>query len=232
MKCGRALPAGNEFSNAACSASRLRRGVNPLDQGLAMIAYLEGTLLSLDTDSCVILTPGGVGYEVFLSARSRAALSSAGENVRLFAYTLVREDALTIFGFPSWEERRTFGILLGVPKLGPKTALALLGVFSPQELAACVAREDAHGLARTPGIGLKSAKRLVLDLKDKLSGQASLSAPVVMPASAQTDTLSALLSLGYARQEAEDAVKRVFDEEPDLDAGSAIRQALKHFASK
>lgn len=198
-----------------------------------MIAYIEGTLLSLELDSCVLLTRGGVGYEVFLSTRSRAALPAPGEEVRLFTYTLVREDALTLFGFVSREERGTFGILLGVPKLGPKTALALLGVFSPQELAACVAREDAHGLARTPGIGLKTAKRLVLDLKDKLSGQnTAMSALPDIPASARDDALAALLSLGYARQEAEDALKRVFEETPDLDTGGAIRRALKHFAPK
>lgn len=198
-----------------------------------MIAYLEGTLLFLDADSCVLLTAGGAGYEVFLTTKARAALPAVGEKMSLFVHTLVREDAFTLFGFSSREERSTFGTLLTVPRLGPKTSLALLGAFSPAELASCVAREDAHGLAQVPGIGLKTAKRLILDLKDKLSVQGvDISMPVGVPASAYSDTLDALLSLGYLRQEAEDAVKRVFEDAPDLDAGSAIRQALKHFAAK
>lgn len=198
-----------------------------------MIAYLEGTLLFLDADSCVLLTASGAGYEVFLTTKARATLPAVGEKMSLFVHTLVREDAFTLFGFSSREERSTFGTLLTVPRLGPKTSLALLGAFSPAELASCVAREDAHCLAQVPGIGLKTAKRLILDLKDKLSVQGvDISMPVGVPASAYSDTLDALLSLGYLRQEAEDAVKRVFEDTPDLDAGSAIRQALKHFAAK
>ncbi len=198
-----------------------------------MIAYLEGTVLHHDEDSCVVLTQGGVGYKVFLTTRGLSALPSTGETARLFVHTLVREDALALFGFASWEEQRTFSTLLSAPKLGPKTALAMLGVFTPSELAGCVVKEDAASLARVPGIGLKTAKRLVLDLKDKMSASgATLSPSPSAPVSAYADTVSALLSLGYGRQEAEDVTRQVFENDADLDTGSAIRQALKLFAAK
>lgn len=198
-----------------------------------MIAYLEGTVLHRDEESCVVLTSGGVGYRVLLTVSGLADLAGTGEAVRLFVYTLVREDALTLYGFASWEERQTFATLLGAPKLGPRTALAMLGCFSPGELAACIATEDVPSLTRIPGIGAKTAKRLVLDLKDKLVAPMSvLPGRVAPPVSAVADCAAALLSLGYGRHEVDEVVRIVFETEPDLDAGSAIRRALKIFAAK
>ncbi|MDP3430739.1 MAG: Holliday junction branch migration protein RuvA, partial [Desulfomicrobium sp.] len=133
-----------------------------------MIAYLEGTALRRDEESCVLLTAGGVGYQLHQTTDGLASLPGVGDTARLFVHTLVREDALILFAFASWEERQAFVILLGAPKLGPKTALAMLGCYSPAELAACIAKEDVAALTRVPGIGAKTAKRLLLDLKDKL----------------------------------------------------------------
>jgi Holliday junction DNA helicase RuvA len=198
-----------------------------------MIAYLEGTVLRRDEESCVLLTTGGVGYQVFVTTDSLGRLPGAGETARLFVHTLVREDALTLYGFLSWEERQAFVTLLGTPKLGPRTALAMLGCYAPAELAACIAREDVAALTRVPGIGAKTAKRLLLDLKDKLVVQAPLVSGRTVPAlSAAGDCAAALVSLGYSRHEVDDVVRAVFEQEPDLDTGSAIRQALKRFASK
>jgi len=198
-----------------------------------MIAYLEGTVLRRDEESCILLTAGGVGYQVFMTVGGLSALPGAGDTARLFVHTLVREDALLLYGFSSWDERQAFETLLAAPKLGPRTALAMLGCYSPAELAACIAREDVASLTRVPGIGAKTAKRLLLDLKDKLVSSAPLSSGRVAPAaSAESDCVAALISLGYSRHEADDAVKTVFENEPDLDAGSAIRKALKIFASK
>lgn len=198
-----------------------------------MIAYLEGTVLRRDEESCILLTAGGVGYHVLLTVSAVAALPGGGDTARLFVYTLVREDALVLYGFFSWEERQTFATLLGAPKLGPRTALAMLGCYSPGELASCIAREDAAALARVPGIGVKTAKRLLLDLKDKLAVTMNVAPGRVAPTpSALSDCAAALLSLGYGRHEVDEVVRAVFDNEPDLDAGSAIRQSLKIFASK
>jgi len=198
-----------------------------------MIAYLEGTVLRRDEESCVLLTAGGVGYQLHLTTDGLAALPDAGDTARLFVHTLVREDALTLFAFSSWEERQAFLTLLGAPKLGPKTALAMLGCYSPAELAACIAKEDVAALTRVPGIGAKTAKRLLLDLKDKLVSSPSLLPSRTAPAhSASGDCAAALVSLGYGRHEVDEVVRVVFEKEPDLDAGSAIRQALKIFASK
>lgn len=198
-----------------------------------MIAYLEGTILRRDEESCVLLTAGGVGYQVQLTTSGLASLAGGGESVRLFIHTLVREDALLLYGFSSWEERQAFVTLLGAPKLGPRTALAMLGCYDPAELAACIAREDVAALTRVPGIGAKTARRLLLDLKDKLVAQPSLAPGRIAPqVSAASDCAAALVSLGYGRHEVDEVVRTVFDKEPDLDAGSAIRQALKIFAAK
>ena len=198
-----------------------------------MIAYLEGTVLRRDEESCVLLTSGGVGYQVHLTTSGLSSLAGGGEAARLFIHTLVREDALVLFGFSTWEERQAFVTLLAAPKLGPRTALAMLGCYGPAELAACIAREDVAALTRVPGIGAKTAKRLLLDLKDKLVAQPSLVSSRVAPVvSAASDCAAALVSLGYGRHEVDEVVKTVFDKEPDLDAGSAIRQALKIFAAK
>ena len=198
-----------------------------------MIAYLEGTVLYQEHDACVLLTSGGVGYQVLLTTKGFLALPGAGSEARLFMHTVVREDALTLYGFFSREERDTFIILLSVPKLGPKTALAMLGCYEPAELATCIGREDVAALTTIPGIGTKTAKRLLLDLKDKLKPTMTVSSGRVAPKATEAgDCAAALISLGYGRQEVEEVVRLLFEKEPDLDASSAIRQALKIFSSQ
>jgi holliday junction DNA helicase RuvA len=199
-----------------------------------MIAYLEGTVLRRDEESCVLLTAGGVGYQLHLTTDGLAALPGAGDTARLFVHTLVREDALTLFAFATWEERQAFVTLLAAPKLGPKTALAMLGCYSPAELAACIAKEDVAALTRVPGIGAKTAKRLLLDLKDKLVSSPSLLPGRTAPVSHRLRRTARRpwSPSGYGRHEVEEVVRTVFEKEPDLDAGSAIRQALKIFAAK
>lgn len=198
-----------------------------------MIAYLEGTLLHADLDSCVLLTQAGVGYHLFLTARGLSSLPGQGEALRFFVFTVVREDALTLYGFSSWEERQTFATLLAAPKLGPKTALSMLGCFSPGELATCIATDDVVSLSRVPGIGTKTAKRLLLDLKDKIHVAPTVQSGTSSPRpSAYGDCVAALISLGYARHEVEDIVRTVFEADATLDTGTAIRQALQRLSAK
>jgi Holliday junction DNA helicase RuvA len=109
-----------------------------------MIAYLSGTLLTPTDRGCILVTPGGVGYEVALSTRGRAALPAKGGELSLTVRTIVREDAIELFGFSSLEERAVFDTLLSISKLGPKTGLAILSIFTPEELRTLVLREDVE----------------------------------------------------------------------------------------
>jgi Holliday junction DNA helicase RuvA len=198
-----------------------------------MIAYIAGTLLQKTANRCVVLTESGVGYEVGMGAQTVARLGDAGTPVSLYIQTIVREDALALYGFSTWEERELFGILVGVPKLGPKTAMAMLACFEPEDLAAKVAADDVHALTRVPGIGMKSAKRIVLDLKDKLATFVTLSATPSFVSGNQVfeDTLGGLFALGYSEREAAPVVRTILEQEPDLDVGGAIRSALKLLSS-
>lgn len=194
-----------------------------------MIAYVRGTLLQKSERSCVVLTSSGVGYDIFMGEQALGRLGKLGEETELYIQTIVREDVLALYGFFSWEQRELFAVLIGVPKLGPKTALAMLACFEPGELASRVADEDTHALTRVPGIGLKSAKRILLDLKDKLKGFQTVqtTARPSVRSSLYEDTLGGLLALGYTEREAEPVVKQILETEPDLDVGGAIRMALK-----
>jgi Holliday junction DNA helicase RuvA len=199
-----------------------------------MIAYLRGKLIFKGQKSCLIATAGGVGYEVFLSGRGMQDLPESGQELEIYIYTVVREDTLDLYGFFTWEERETFSVLLGIPKLGPKLALAVLNCFTPAQLSQLVAREDEKALVTVPGIGLKSARRILLDLKDKLKfipptpeyehkdqGQSS---------TVYDDVLAALLALGYTQAEVTPIINQVLEKEPDLDVSSAIRLVLKEKA--
>ena len=196
-----------------------------------MILFLAGSLRGVTERSCLALTPGGVGYEVFLTKRHLAALPGIGGQVEFFIKTVVREDAIDLFGFPSMEEREIFSLLLTVHQLGPKISLAVLSTFDPRHLMRLVAREDIRALTSVPGIGNKTATRLLLDLKDKLAkmqpvDEASVPEETVRPHLLQ-DLLGTLLHLGYKESQAEAALREVLSLEPDLDAEGAIRSALR-----
>jgi Holliday junction DNA helicase RuvA len=151
--------------------------------------------------------------------------------VALYVVPVIREDAFSLYGFPSLAERETFAVLISVPKLGPRTGLAMLSSFTPEQLAATVAREDVRALTAVPGIGAKTARRILLDLKDRLASlDLDLSGPggpVSGPPSVFEDTLGGLVALGYSENEASAAAESVLGEENDLDAGTAIRRALR-----
>jgi Holliday junction DNA helicase RuvA len=196
-----------------------------------MIAHIAGTIIQSTEKSCVVLTASGVGYELFLTEPERLRLSDMGREAAFFVQTVVREDALDLYGFATWDERRAFSILLGVPKLGPRTALAMLGHFTPREIAELTARDDEQTLTRVPGIGPKSARRILIDLKGRLNDFLDPEGPRIQaaqpPGSVLADTVSALASLGYSNNEAGPAVRAVLEQEPDLDVAAAVRAALK-----
>ncbi|MGE4555708.1 MAG: Holliday junction branch migration protein RuvA [Desulfovibrionaceae bacterium] len=203
-----------------------------------MIALIQGTLMEAGEKSCIVLTSGGVGYEVRAAAPTLAGLPKVGEETALFTMTVVREDALDLYGFLTSEERRLFGVLLSIPKLGPKKALSVLAAFGPDALRDIAAREDVAGLATVPGIGKKSAQQILFDLKFKLKDEIFApgtpkpgSAPHGSAGSEFRDALAGLAGLGYADEEVRPLLAEVFEDEPEIDAASAIRLCLKKIAA-
>jgi Holliday junction DNA helicase RuvA len=199
-----------------------------------MIAYVHGTLLAKQEKSCVVLTPGGVGYELAVSVKLAASLPPRGEKIELYVQTIVREDAIDLYGFASLEERATFALLIDIDRLGPKTALTILSMYSPDELLTIAVTGDPSALERVSGIGKKSAQRIFLELKYRFEGKA---APLALsgagkPAGVFLDALAGLVNLGYKDPEARAALNTALEEESDLDVASALRKALKLLAKK
>ncbi|WP_029089075.1 Holliday junction branch migration protein RuvA [Brevibacterium album] len=193
-----------------------------------MIAYLAGTVRSPRADSAVIVT-AGVGRQVFLPPALAAELSE-GREVELHTELVVREDSLTLFGFDSADARAVFQTLLTVSGVGPKLALAVLGVLGADGLRQAVGTEDQAALTTVPGIGKKGAARMLLELAGKLpAGAADLpltaGAPVMRQAA--DEVVDALVGLGWKQAEAIDAVARARERAPEAPVPALLRDALK-----
>ena len=186
-----------------------------------MIGRLSGKLLSKQPPQ-VLVDCSGVAYEVDVPMSTFYALPPAGDAVTLHTHLVVREDAQVLYGFATLEERAAFRQLIRITGVGARTALAVLSGLSVAELAAAVAMQDAARLTKVPGIGKKTAERLLLELKGKL--QESASGPSREKGS---DVLNALLSLGYSEKEALQAVKGLA---PGISVSEGIRAALKALA--
>ncbi len=196
-----------------------------------MIAYVEGRLAEILDDGCVLVTQGGVGYEISLPGHTLAKLPPLGETTFFYTSTVVREDALELYGFSSWDERQVFIVLTSISRVGAKTALAILTIFRPDELRQLVLDEDIASLTRVPGIGKKTAQQLFLELKYKLKaeGVSALPSPGARNG-VHKDAVAGLVNLGYDENEAISVVKKILTDEPDLDVGEALRAALKSLA--
>ncbi|BCB25804.1 Holliday junction ATP-dependent DNA helicase RuvA [Sulfurimicrobium lacus] len=188
-----------------------------------MIGRLSGKLLEKHPPQ-ILLDVQGVGYEVDVPMSTFYNLPALGESVTLHTQLIVREDAHLLYGFASDEERQTFRRLLKITGVGAKLALTILSGMSVGELAQAVVAQDAGRLTRIPGIGKKTAERLLLELKDKLEGITASGVPLSSVAAGSSDILNALQALGYNDKEASWAVKQL-----PADAGvtDGIRQALK-----
>lgn len=176
-----------------------------------MIASLEGILAHRSEDS-LILDVHGVGYLVTVGSRTMTELPRAGERLRLYTYTYVREDALGLFGFKSQDELTFFKLLLSVKGIGPKAALAILSRAELRVIKRAVLKEDAALLATVPGIGPKTAARVVLELKGKLREEMfpeESAAGVPEPTDAMAEAVQVLTGLGYTPAEAREAVRKV-----------------------
>ena len=195
-----------------------------------MIARLSGTLAELTADSAVI-DVGGVGYLVQMSGKSLAALGAVGSEVLILTELQVREDAWTLFGFGSAEERDAFRALTSIQGVGGRLALAILSALSPDELARAVAQEDKAMIGRANGVGPKLAARIANELQGKL-GVAGLGGAAPAPrAGAAADALSALANLGFKPADASAAVNAAQDElGADATLDALVRLALRKAA--
>lgn len=198
-----------------------------------MFYYLYGTLEINDAGICVI-DCGGVGYKLTTSLITSELLSGkVGQKVKLFTYLAVREDGIELFGFESNEERECFNKLITVSGVGPKAAMSILSIMTPDNFALAVCTEDTKAISKASGIGGKTAARIILELKDKLAidmGAATVAksagrAAVVMPMSGNlTEATEALMVLGYDKNSVAGALAGL---DPKADVGELIRAALK-----
>lgn len=172
-----------------------------------MIAHLQGRLIA-KTPGHAIVEAAGVGYEVAISIPAYSELPALNQEVALHVYTHVREDALALFGFLRREEKQLFEKLIGVSGIGPKLAITILSGLSADAVVAAIRASDVASLTRIPGIGKKTAERMVVELRDKLD---QFAAPAARPAATavEEDVISALVNLGYQRSLAERALSRI-----------------------
>jgi holliday junction DNA helicase RuvA len=200
-----------------------------------MIAHLTGLLLTKSTQSLTI-DAGGIGYEVIVPLSTFYALPGEDERVNLHIYTHVREDALLLFGFNTRLEKDLFLMLIGVSGIGPKLAVNILSGIGPDELQEAMARGDALRLQSIPGVGKKTAERIVLELKDR--AMKSLGDREISPVSPMDerqkelldDALSALTNLGYQAKSARRALEMIPLSQPDISLETLIKEALKKLA--
>jgi Holliday junction DNA helicase RuvA len=205
-----------------------------------MIAFLTGTLLAKQATS-VIVDVGGVGYEVAIPISTFYELEEPGSRVQLRIYTHVREDALQLYGFKTARERELFMRLISVSGIGPKLGITLLSGMSAEEMISAIRTNNLARLTLIPGVGRKTAERLVLELRDKIgtlapSGveyETGLETPPsqVMPEDAiHQDALSALVNLGYQRSAAEKAITFALNEGGEITVETLLRRSLRRLA--
>lgn len=195
-----------------------------------MYAYLKGTVEEITEDN-LVLEVNQVGYNIKISARTMNALGDIGSFTKIYTYTLVREDAFQLYGFLTKDDLELFKKLITVNGIGPKGGLAILSIMSADELRFAILAGDAKAISKAPGIGAKTAERVILDLKDKISIEDALSpreAVSITPlpgedmGSKKNEAAEALIALGYSATEALRAVKQV-----QLTEGSSVEDILK-----
>jgi holliday junction DNA helicase RuvA len=190
-----------------------------------MIATLRGEITQIE-DAALILEVGGVGLRVAVPAPLRGRLR-VGEVILLYTHLVVREDALTLYGFETQSERELFNILLGVDGVGPKVALSVLSTMTIDSIQRAVFADEADVLSRVPGVGKKTAQKMALHLKDKLKPMDAL-ATVAAMSDTDSEVLAALTALGYSVVEAQSAIQSLPKDAPD-DTEERLRLALQYF---
>ena len=195
-----------------------------------MIAFVRGTVCDITADA-VIVEQGGIGFRVFVPA-SESARMDINTEVRLYTYLRVAEDDLSLFGFLTKDALELFRMLISVNGIGPKGAMAILGTMSADELRFAIAAEDAKAISAAPGIGAKTAQRVILDLRDKIDYVSAIETAVAQPVrladepSAQQEAIQALVALGYSSAEAMRSLRNVDTE--GMTTEDIIRIALRN----
>lgn len=199
-----------------------------------MIAYVKGIIEDITEDNAVI-DVNGIGYNVKISADTASRLPGIGEAVKLYTYTCVREDAFQLFGFLTRSDLEIFKKLITVNGIGPKGGLAILSVMDADDLRLAIMSGDAKAISKAPGIGAKTAQRVILDLKDRISIDDEMISREIAQGSAASlrantpqkqEAIAALVSLGYGQAESTKAVNAIEDIET-LDSGAVLKAALK-----
>ena len=204
-----------------------------------MIAYLKGIIAEV-TPTRLVLEVNNIGYEIFISAREASELPGRGEEVKIYTYFNVREDAMQLFGFQSEDDLEMYRLLLNVNGVGPKAALGILSVLTADDVRFAVLSDDAKAIAKAPGIGMKTVKKLILELKDKFTleeafekklenGASGAEPGAIVESDAKTEAIQALTALGYANSDALRAVRRAEITE-DMDTETILKLALKQLA--
>lgn len=204
-----------------------------IDGGI-MISFIKGELVEIFEDS-IVLESNKIGYQINVPGSLIAELPSLGSEIKIYTYLHVREDALKLFGFFTREDLEVFRLLIGVNGIGPKGALGILSVISPDDLRFAVLSDDVKAISRAPGVGAKTAQKLIIELKDKLKLEdafeikANREAQVVQKTAqndAKSEAVLALTALGYSNSEALKAVQKV-DITADMDVETILKAALK-----
>ncbi len=193
-----------------------------------MIGRLRGRVLEL-AGTLAVIDVQGVGYEVELTAAAAAALAGHAGEAQVFIHHLVREDAQTLYGFATVAERDLFRTLIRMNGVGPKLGIAILGVLSPAELAQAVANGDSAAISRAPGVGARTAKRLILELRDRLDDFEPIAEAPSAPGTPAHEAVLALVALGYRRTEAAQAIDEVAHEGATVEV--LVRDALRRMGS-
>lgn len=199
-----------------------------------MIAQIRGQLIE-KRPGAVIVETQGIGYQVFVSLSTFYDLPEASQSVHLHTYTHVREDVLQLFGFSTFLEKEIFQILIGVSGIGPKLALNILSGIAPTELVASLQAEDVARLTAIPGVGRKTAERLIFDLKEKI-GKIAVRGESPKEEKKKKDQLvddvvSALVNLGYRKNQAEAVVEEVWRQRPGVSLEEVLKESLRALAT-
>lgn len=202
-----------------------------------MVSYLRGTLAAFEEDK-VVIDVGGVGFGVYMSGQAMGRLPAVGSEVKLHTYLNVKEDAMQLYGFLSRDDLSVFKLLIGVNGIGPKGGLGVLSALSPDDLRFAVLANDVKAICTAPGIGKKTAEKLILELRDKLkledalehiASDSDVSAGMETHGQIQSEAVQALVALGYGSTEALKAVKKVEATE-SMEVEDVLKSALKYMS--
>jgi len=199
-----------------------------------MIGFVQGEIVSVSADE-VLIEAGGIGYNIMITAQTASLLPSAGESIRIYTYLSVREDAMKLYGFLTKDELDLFKLLICVNGIGPKGAMGILAVMDTDTVRMAILSGDAKTIGKCPGVGPKTAQRIILDLKDKIAVEDVLTSATQTVAAGnlsktdnavKNEAIEALVALGFSATEALRAVKKV--DASGLDSSAVISEALKY----